>query len=341
MTKYCCSLCSYETLHKYNFNRHTKIHKVDQQVDRTVCTFCGRKYANISNCNRHMALCQYSTCNENARTENVAGKAGNVANEAENVANEAGNVADEAGNVADGSNLKCPDCYKVFSRMTYLNSHKLLCKKVQDPLMCPKCKILCTSRWDKSRHVAKCNSMELATVPSTANSAPSISSSTFNHCTVNMNTNNNNITNIVLNFGSEKTDHITSEQKDTWVKMLRGRGIMKLLEAVHFNPDVPENHNMLLDGNSRKVIKVFQNDAWVRRAFSEVSELLIANSKNALMDHYLNSPPLQEEDKEDRMIYTDLLSTNMDQKPNIYYKLVNQILCKIIDVTESMLSEET
>lgn len=154
-------------------------------------------------------------------------------------------------------------------------------------------------------------------------------------------TNNGTIHNhITLNFGSESTGHITEEQMNNWVQLLRGSGIMKYLEAVHFNPEVKQNHNIKLDGGSHKIMKVFHNDTWVRRAATEVTELLIASGRGSLLDHYLQSGPIQEADRDTRTIYTDLLNTTAQDQPNIYYKIAKQILCKIIDLTEAMLREE-
>ncbi len=343
---------------------HAKNENIVADPD-TVCKYCLKVYTTKSNCTRHMTLCKSRFVTNDAKAEKVTVEAEKVTVGAEKVTVGAEKVTVEAEKVTLGAekvtdttngdedgtqSYKCKDCYKTFTRMHRLNEHKATCQKITNPLMCPTCRKICTSKMAKTRHMASCDPTAIVIPPGNnvvAASPPAQgqiqtingnnNNNTYNQCTTNVNVTNNNI---ILNFGNESAEHITKEQKDSWVQMLRGRGIMKFLEAVHFNPEIPQNHNILLDGTSRKVLKVFQNDKWVRRAASEVTDILIANGKNTLLDHYLNSPPLREADKDGHIIYTDLVNTSAESKPNIYYKLVNQIICKIIDVTEAIIEEE-
>jgi hypothetical protein len=173
---------------------------------------------------------------------------------------------------------------------------------------------------------------------------------TPNHTNINYNLQNSTIQNhiqtqnnieqvVIMNFGNEKIDHITDEMKDRWLQLLNGRGIMKAIEHVHFLPDRPENHNIILDGKDRKILKVFQNDKWTRRGARDVTDQLIDNGRRMLMERYVESP-IQEQDRETRTIYTDIILTDKRRRPEAYYNVADQIIAQIIDITEQRNSKE-
>lgn len=308
------------------------------------CLYCFRKLASKHSCVRHMVMCS----KKNRNSEIVSPPPEKVPPEGkipekvplspEKVPPFPENVSLTKSDDAPSSIvLKCPDCYKTFSCMYNLKAHKSSCQRVQHPMSCPVCSEICTSKAQKSRHVKKCTA-QIIQAPTEYNQCQ-IQQHTNSHNTI-TNSNNSIVNNIVLNFGSETKEHITQEQMDSWSQLIRGIGIFKFLEAVHFNPEVKQNHNIRLDNGSKKVLQVFHNDKWVRRAAAEVTELLITNGRDSLLGHYLQSGPIRESDSDSHMIYTDLLNTTMDNKPNVYYKLVRQILCKIVDITEAMMAEE-
>lgn len=210
------------------------------------------------------------------------------------------------------------------------------CTGTESSLQCHKCREIFASRSTKSRHLKICKGKQeyQLAIHGDHNSIVNTTNNTLN-TTNNIDTQQNigtqnNI--VVMNFGNEKIDHITDDMKDRWLKLLNGKGIMKAIENVHFLEDCPENHNIKLDGNDRKILKVFHNDRWTRRATSEITDLLIENGRRMLMERYIESP-VQEEDR-------DILTTDKQKKPNVYYNIVNQILAKVIDITEQFMKDE-
>jgi hypothetical protein len=76
-----------------------------------------------------------------------------------------------------------------------------------------------------------------------------------------VNSNNNNKTIIVNNFGSENLDYITDKMMKKL--LLKGSGgISGLIKQIHFNPDHPENHNVRIKNKKLKFAEVKENDKW-------------------------------------------------------------------------------
>ena len=82
--------------------------------------------------------------------------------------------------------------------------------------------------------------------------------------TNNVQTNNTQTNNIKLNsYGEEDLSHITDLFKTNLLKMPHGM-IPKMIEAVHFNDDKPENKNIKFTNKRDNKIKIFSNDKWIQ-----------------------------------------------------------------------------
>ena len=75
--------------------------------------------------------------------------------------------------------------------------------------------------------------------------------------------NNTQHNNIQLNsYGNEDLSHITDTLKSNLLKMPYAM-IPKLIEAVHFSKDKPENKNIALTNKKENKIKIYSNNKWV------------------------------------------------------------------------------
>jgi len=92
--------------------------------------------------------------------------------------------------------------------------------------------------------------------------------------------------NIILNnFGSEDLSHITDALKTELLKIPYG-AIPKMIEAVHFNKEKPENKNIMLPNKKENLVKVFQDNKWVFRNKNEAITDLVDSKYNILDEHY-------------------------------------------------------
>ena len=87
------------------------------------------------------------------------------------------------------------------------------------------------------------------------------------------------------NYGSEDLSHITDFFKTNLLGLPHGM-IPKMIEAVHFNSDKPENKNILLPNKKDNKVKIFSGDKWVYKNKTETIDDLI-DGKYFIMDtHY-------------------------------------------------------
>ena len=91
--------------------------------------------------------------------------------------------------------------------------------------------------------------------------------------------------NITLNnYGSEDLSHITDTLKTQLLK-IPYCAIPKMIEAVHFSGDKPENNNIILPNKNQPLVKVYKDNKWVYKNKNEtIDELVDANY--SIMDNH-------------------------------------------------------
>jgi hypothetical protein len=105
--------------------------------------------------------------------------------------------------------------------------------------------------------------------------------------TTNITTNNiNNTQNIQLNsYGNEDMSHITDTLKDGLLKIPYGM-IPKMIEAVHFNDNKPENKNIAFTNKKDNKMKVYKDNKWIYRDKDETIKDLMDGKYFILDSHY-------------------------------------------------------
>lgn len=102
------------------------------------------------------------------------------------------------------------------------------------------------------------------------------------------NTTINNTNNIQLNsYGNENLSHITDSLKDELIKIPYGM-IPKMIEQVHFNPNYPENKNIVLTNKNDNKIKVFSGSKWIYKNKNDTIDDLVDGKYFILDTHYEN-----------------------------------------------------
>ena len=93
-------------------------------------------------------------------------------------------------------------------------------------------------------------------------------------------------TNLILNnYGNEDLSHITDKLKTKLLNMPYD-AIPKMIEAIHFNNDKPENKNIMLPNKKENLVKIFQGDKWVYKNKDDTITELVDRKYNILDDHY-------------------------------------------------------
>jgi hypothetical protein len=247
---YSCNICNYNSNLKSNYNRHLRSNKHMA------------KSSNLGVCNTNATQCNTNVtqCNTNV-TQTVTQCNTNVTQ----------NVTQEK--------YICKYCNNSFkSHPSYYRHMKHYCKENKKEN-----KLSFKDRQDLIEFLKNEFFDELSIVPinkdtniktktnnniSNSNSNNSITNNNSNNSITNNNNNNNNTTtttnttNITIkNFGCENTSHLTDEFK---YKMIHSPyEMMKpLIRAIHLDPRVPENRNIVVENIKEKRVMVFENGEW-------------------------------------------------------------------------------
>ena len=174
----------------------------------------------------------------------------------------------------------CEKCKQTFTRKASLKKHILnrcIMSDKQQELNKDKkyhC-VHCTTGFgrvdNKNKHEKSCRLSVLINISNINNASADHSYNTTNNTTNNINnstnnTTNNNITNIqntinLVSYSKENMDWITPE---LWCNLFRiqERGVCGLIKLVNFNPNHPENHNILGIEFDSKFISIFRKHGW-------------------------------------------------------------------------------
>jgi len=109
-----------------------------------------------------------------------------------------------------------------------------------------------------------------------------------NNTTNNTNTTNKNtINNIKINsYGKEDLSHITEDFKTSLLCGGPYSAIPKMIEAIHFNDNKPENKNIILPNLNKNILKIKEEDKWVHKNKENILLDLIDSKYLMLDDHY-------------------------------------------------------
>jgi len=94
---------------------------------------------------------------------------------------------------------------------------------------------------------------------------------------------NNNLMVNINNFGKENLSHITLND---YKKFLTGffPGFIKFIEKVHFDENMPENHNINISNLKSKYLQIYENNQWTMKQKVDVLDKFIDKKYNMLVD---------------------------------------------------------
>ncbi len=168
------------------------------------------------------------------------------------------NVTDEQSN---NKKYDCPYCCKTFSHRQNVYEHKKICKFKENPK--PKIDQSITNQINNTSNITNNN---------TTNNT---------NCTINNVT--NKVTNhIVLNYNQTDLSKLTDQH---FIKALNAVNfcINKMIELVHFNPEIPENMNIKYTNINKNRIQYKDNETWkvLNKGIDEVYD-----SYESIMDEW-------------------------------------------------------
>jgi hypothetical protein len=122
------------------------------------------------------------------------------------------------------------------------------------------------------------------------------------------NTNNvqNNIINIQLkDFGLESQAHLTTEFLN---KCFADKGLVSLIENLHFDQEAPQNHNVRLRSRKQELMEVFSHGKWlVKDQDQTLTELIQSGYRILRMHGKRNKENIMEEEGIDEVDYDEIV----------------------------------
>ena len=100
--------------------------------------------------------------------------------------------------------------------------------------------------------------------------------------TTNTNTNSNNTVNIQINkYGTENYDELDAKLfLEPMLKEIGKQIFLKQIKNVYINPDLPQNHNIVITDKNRQICKIHDGQRWLTSDITIVNDLL-----SRIVDH--------------------------------------------------------
>jgi hypothetical protein len=202
--------------------------------------------------------------------------------------------------------------------------------------ICEKCKKVFTKKIDFTRHMSRKTSCVKDPVIEIIKLQLKIEKlkkqQNVNVTNIQNNNNSNNIK-IIINgfFKNNNLDHITDSFYERCIDRIL-MGPVDLFEKIHFDPNVPENHNIFLADNVRNIIKVFDGVSWIEIDKDEINEFFLQVVIE--MENMLNNYMYGAQDKNDIKLYdhcTKKYATyeKVREKEDSSEKLIKHLTCVI------------
>jgi hypothetical protein len=105
---------------------------------------------------------------------------------------------------------------------------------------------------------------------------------------INNTTNNITIQTVTNNFGEESTDHLSGDFLSYCIINPR-KGMSKLIETIHYNENVPENHNIRCKSLKQNIFEKYIDCEWRACDASNTLDELIRKGYRILNTHYTDN----------------------------------------------------
>jgi hypothetical protein len=176
--------------------------------------------------------------------------------------------------------IQCNYCSRMYKRNSELNRHLKTCRKKEDNLLKEELFTLLLDNQKKQQEQQVQYQEQISKLQNQISKLTEDSVKTINYNTYN--TQNNNIINVLA---YNKTDISHLKDKD-YKKVLR-RGnfcVPNLVDAIHFNPDKPENHNIYIPNMKTGFIMCWNGESWDIRNREDVIDDIYDEKSNLLID---------------------------------------------------------
>ena len=104
---------------------------------------------------------------------------------------------------------------------------------------------------------------------------------------------NDNIIIQINNYGSEKYEQMDNKLfLEPMIKEIGKQIFLKMIKNVYLNPELPENHNIVITDKNRQICKIYNNNRWITTDITTINNLLtrIIYFAKQKCEEYKNNP---------------------------------------------------
>ena len=181
--------------------------------------------------------------------------------------------------------FSCKFCNKSFAQQTNVYRHQKICKQNND---CENCKILLARQEELLQEIAELRRIQNISTSITINN--------------------------ICDFTNPRLDHISDEILLSCVNDV-DNGLFELIKAVHFNPNVKDNHNIRLKSSKKETVDIYVNGVWILEDDTKACLDIIRARSRQLLHKLL---------KDDVMVLYDNYQLEKFAKMNLY---LNSVCC--------------
>lgn len=198
--------------------------------------------------------------------------------------------------------IKCPTCYKVFTRQCGLIEHKDKCTGRSHPFECQKCNAILSNSSSLSRHKKTCTGettsliivdtlraeneklkQQIQLYEAKSGCTNNTNVKNTQHINSHNQQNTNNVTININGLGKEDTSYLTKKFMTKCIKN-KLKGVMDYLESKHFHVRHPENHNLKKLTKKDSFMECFDGKKWNTQYCDDILRDVFNNMQAAFGD---------------------------------------------------------
>lgn len=129
----------------------------------------------------------------------------------------------------------------------------------------------------------------------------------------------------INNYGSEKYDTIDNKLfLEPMLKEIGKQIFLKMIKNVYLNPELPQNHNIVITDKNRQICKIYNNNRWITTDINMINNLLSRIIYYAKEKYYeYENHPKQTDKIKSRLLTTKKYIDKCD--PDLLSELINEL----------------
>ena len=274
MNNYVCQRCGFETKSKRNMNRHlNRKHICQPKLQDIKISEIARKYA--------IAM------EENIENEKISQNIPKISHFdpllSQNdhfypkISHSKIKKYNKSPKITTEGRYKCHYCSRNYKNKYHCNRHIKKCKHNPN-----------NTEDDLQKHIEELQNEKKEMkkqIDLLINHVNCVKTSTTNNTTHNNTTNYIQQNIVISSFGNEKIGYIKKRFLDKLIKAPFG-AIPKLIKAIHFHPEHPENHNVRITNKKQRFADVCHNNKWVLADKKKVINDMIDKGFDIMDEHH-------------------------------------------------------